>query len=297
MKKNIVLQNSVARVVIAPELGGSILSYEVILNGTTVQIFKPSLQAKLVRETCYFPLVPYSNRIRSGRFKWLESDISLPLNNKPEKHSLHGHGWQTHWDVVRNNDLSIQLEYRYKQAEWPFNYRVIQSIRLENEILKMELKIINQSELTMPVGLGFHPYFSRTPLCRVSAKVGKMWATDDEIMPTNLVDAPANLNSLNGIKVDDFQLDNCLIDFEKQAIIYWPEWQSKVTIIASNNCPFLVFYSQESDDYFCLEPVTHSTDAINLAAKGQLNTGMVSLPSDQEFSISMQIIPEATTAL
>jgi aldose 1-epimerase len=191
--------------------------------------------------------------------------------------------------------LSVQLEYHYEQAEWPFNYRVIQFIQLENEILKMELKIINQSDSTMPTGLGFHPYFSRTPQSRVSAKVGKMWATDNEIMPTKLVDAPISLNSSNGIKVNDFQLDNCLIDFQQKAIIYWPEWQSKVTIIASDNCPFLVIYSPKSEDFVCLEPVTHSTDAVNLAAKGQLNTGLVSLPSNQEFSISMQIIPEAIT--
>ena len=36
----------------------------------------------------------------------------------------------------------------------------------------------------MPAGLGWHPYFPRTPRTTLTADVHAMWQTDDEVMPT-----------------------------------------------------------------------------------------------------------------
>ena len=44
-----------------------------------------------------FPLVPYSNRIRAGRFSFRGRAVVEPLNRPPERHAIHGHGWQARW--------------------------------------------------------------------------------------------------------------------------------------------------------------------------------------------------------
>ena len=41
-----------------------------------------------------FPLVPYCNRIRDGRFRFGGREVVLPPNFAPEPHSLHGLSWQ-----------------------------------------------------------------------------------------------------------------------------------------------------------------------------------------------------------
>ena len=38
----------------------------------------------------------------------------------------------------------------------------------------------------MPAGLGWHPYFPRTPRTTVTAAVSALWRTDAEMMPTAL---------------------------------------------------------------------------------------------------------------
>ena len=38
----------------------------------------------------------------------------------------------------------------------------------------------------MPAGLGWHPYFLRTPRTTLTAPVAGIWLTDAEMMPTEL---------------------------------------------------------------------------------------------------------------
>ena len=53
----------------------------------------------------------------------------------------------------------------------------------------MELTLHNESATPMPAGLGWHPYFPRTPRTRVTARVGAIWLTDDSrtTQPTGIM--------------------------------------------------------------------------------------------------------------
>jgi galactose mutarotase-like enzyme len=42
----------------------------------------------------------------------------------------------------------------------------------------------------MPAGLGFHPFFPRTPPTVVRARVGGLWLTDDEVLPLRHLEPP-----------------------------------------------------------------------------------------------------------
>ena len=47
-----------------------------------------------------FPLVPFSNRIGGGRFRWDGADHRLPPSRLPDRHSIHGVGWRRAWRVA-----------------------------------------------------------------------------------------------------------------------------------------------------------------------------------------------------
>src|SRR5262249_47411364 len=58
-----------------------------------------------------FPLVPYSGRIRDGRFSFQGRNVVLPLNFLPESNSIHGQAWQVPWQVVHHDKELAALEY------------------------------------------------------------------------------------------------------------------------------------------------------------------------------------------
>jgi len=287
----VTLATSSAQIIIAPSLGGAMLAYDATINGVSRAIFKSSTDATDVSQSCNFPLVPFSNRIRDGQFDWQGKSIQLPLNFYPSKHAIHGHGWQNVWGIEQQASDSLTLAYHHQASDWPFDYRAEQRFSLVDNQLTLELSVTNTGNSEMPVGLGLHPYFTNTPQARVSANVSEMWAVDDQTLPTTLVTPPKSLTTPEGMSIADNILDNVFIQWMGQAKVVWPEWQAKATISTSKDCEFMVIYSPPGENFFCVEPVTHCTDAINLAAKGQQNTGHRSLAPGKTFTISMVITP------
>ena len=52
-----------------------------------------------------FPLVPFCNRIRDGRFTFRGREVHLPPNMPGQKHPLHGQGWRGAWQVLEAGAL------------------------------------------------------------------------------------------------------------------------------------------------------------------------------------------------
>ncbi|WP_068544296.1 aldose 1-epimerase [Thalassotalea crassostreae] len=289
---NITIKDNISEVVIAPDLGASILAYTYIANNKSISIFPNRIGVEDVTSTACFPLVPFSNRIREGKFTWQDKDIQLPLNQLPELHANHGHGWQVKWQVIEQSDASVTLSYSYTSNDWPFPYQAIYRFELQNGELLQTLTLKNVGTSEMPAGLGLHPYFSRTKQASLVADVSKMWEVDHESMPIKVIDAPSCIQSTSGMVMNSHQLDNTFIDFPAKAEVSWPEWNVKADITASENCKFMVVYSPKEEDFFCVEPVTHSPDAINMHSQGIENTGFSSLRPNKEMSIWMKVAPK-----
>ncbi len=281
----------------APAVGGSITCYRWVDGARTIPWLRPTADADLAtgnadRLAC-FPLVPFSNRIRAGRFPFRGRAIQLPLNRRPQPHAVHGHGWQAAWNVVERTAGTLAIEYEHPADAWPFAYRALQTFALTEAELRVELAIENRGRETMPVGLGLHPFFPRTPRCRLSARVGAMWATDGAVMPTALVDADPRLGSDDGMPIDETALDNVFAGWHRHATIVWPEHRARLSIDADTPLDFLVVYAPSGRDFFCVEPASHCTDAFNLAAQGRADTGLLTLETGAALSATVRFRPHA----
>jgi aldose 1-epimerase len=136
-----------------------------------------------------------------------------------------------------------------------------------------------------------HPYFPRTAQCRLAATVEAMWATDGEVMPTTLIAADPRLSDGNGLPIAETVLDNAFTGWRRQATITWPERRARLVVDADPPLAFLVVYSPAGEDYFCAEPVSHCTDAFNLAAQGRGDTGMLALTPGAGLSATVRFRP------
>ena len=118
-----------------------------------------------------------------------------------------------------------------------------------------------------------------------------MWATDAEVMPTALTEPDPRLRIGDGLPIAEAVLDNAFTGWQRQATIFWPERNARLTIDADSPLDFLVDYSPAGEDFFCAEPVSHCTDAFNLAAQGRDDTGMLTLQSGANLSATVRFRP------
>ena len=263
---------------LAPAAGGAVARYW-LERGARVREWLRASPAEAFRDgdpylASAFPLVPYSNRIREGRFSFRGRSIVQLLNRPPERHAIHGHGWQAPWKPITISAADAKLEYRHEAGDWPWSYRATQRFTLEPARLRVELTLTNESAAAMPAGLGWHPYFPRTPRATLTAATGAIWRTDAEMMPTTLVPPPPAADLGRGPIVDTLALDNSFVGWSGRAAIEWPEWGARLVMTAEPPLDCLVVYTPAGRSFFCAEPVSHVTDAFNLAAAGRANTGM-----------------------
>lgn len=281
------LCDGLAELEVAPVAGGCVTAYRWRRGGVAIDWLRPAPpdSAFTPNDSACFALVPYSNRIREGRFRFGGQVYRLQPNFAPAPHTIHGHGWKLPWRILQQSEGSLSLTYDHDGSDWPAPYRAEQLFALHDGALSIEIALTNTGTRPMPAGLGLHPYFPRTPACRLTAAVENMWATDAEVMPTELVAA-----ALNALSPDACPLDNGFTGFGGRAVIDWPERRASLTLQADPALAFLVVYTPAAKDFFCVEPVSHCTDAVNLAASRD-DTGLRVLQPGERFAAVVRFTP------
>ncbi len=291
----VVLATTSARLEVCPDAGGSVARYRTMVDGEMVDWLRPASAETLRRSDplgmgC-FPLVPFSNRIRRGRFAFQGRQVALPRNRPDMPHAIHGHGWQAAWAPRDRSADALTLEYAHAADAWPYPYRARQRFRLTDAALSVTLEVENLGGETMPAGLGLHPYFNRRDGARVAATVDRVWLTDDEVMPTGLAPAPSDWRLADGLDVDAVALDNGFTGWNGRARIDWPASRRALSITADTAFRFLVVFTPPGADFFCVEPVSHCTDAVNMMAAGRDDTGMAVLAPGERLSGTVRFTP------
>ena len=261
------------RAEIAPHIGGSILS--LTHAGRTVLRPTPeeAVETGAVRRTACFPLVPYANRIADGRFRWDGRAHRLVENFPASPHPLHGVGWRRAWHVVSADECScvLRLEHRPQgdeQQDWPFAFDAEQKISLGSGGLSVKLSVINSDEFAAPLGLGLHPLFPRRGSERLTFNAAGAWRNGSDMLPSLRVSGGLWEHAA-GQSIDAQVLDNDFFGWEGVARIE-AEGADPIRISASAIFSLLRVFTPADKDFFAIEPVSHSTDAINRSGTAEL---------------------------
>jgi len=205
---------------------------------------------------CY-PLVPYSNRLGYRRFRWQGRDYTTQPNFDDNPHSVHGVAWQRPWQVVQAAATQATLRYRHAaDAHWPFDFSIEQRFVLTPEALEVRLHFTNTGALQQPVGLGWHPYFPKRTRSRLHIKLAERWDSDASGLPVRRVPQP-------GIDADvaHLEFDNCFSGWRGAARIRDEKLSTRLT----SSLPHLVVFTPQTKPYYCVEPVSHVSNAIHMA--------------------------------
>ena len=232
--------------------------------------------ARAVADAACFPLIPFSNRIAEGRFRWNGRDHTIAPNfpGSDHPHPLHGFGWLAAWEVLEASSSHALLDHCYPGGEWVWPYRAIQEVRLSPGGLELSLSLTNLGAEQMPAGIGFHPFFPRTRQTRYRGLHRGEWHNDQDCIPVKLDLGDALRDWWDGAPVGSRNVDTVFAGREGVLEIDWPERGLGLTLECSDSLPFTVVYTPENADWFCVEPVSHMTDAVNRDLAG---SGLVSL--------------------
>lgn len=278
------------RVAAAPENGGALIS----ASYKGVDVLRPTPPAALRSgdplEMASFPLLPFSNRIRDGRFSFRSTEVSLPASTQHPPHALHGYGWSRRWYPEVTNATECIMILEYPGDDWPWRFRAEQRIRISESSLSLSLSVRNEAATAMPLGLGFHPYFPRSPGCRIQAPVDGRWVSDAERLPVSHEIVSGEMSLRTPTVLNGLDLDHCFTGWDGDAIIAWPEKGLSLRLTASKLLRFLVLWTPEGTDFFCVEPVSHMIDAFNWCHTAH-DTGTIALEPGRSAEAAMVLEP------
>ena len=265
------------RLALRPDLGGCIAG---LWHRETpiLRSVEPVELATAWPSGCY-PLVPYSNRIGYARFRWKGHDFTTRPNFGESPHSIHGVGWMRPWERVSSSAVEVVLRYRHAaDADWPFAFEATQYFNLTPQSLHVEMVVTNLAEVAQPVGLGWHPYFPKRARSRLHIELAERWDGDTTGLPVRKVAQP-------GIDagVAHLAFDNCFDGWHGAARIR----DERFSLQLSSSLDRLVVYTPPEKDYFCVEPVSHVSNAIHMA--DPLAHGLRSLAPGESTRAWMQL--------
>jgi aldose 1-epimerase len=232
------------------------------------------------RPSASYPLVPYSNRLGYCRFRWHGAEFSTQPNFAGSPHSVHGMGWLRPWTVVSHSPTQATLSLDHPgDADWPFAFRAEQRFELSPESLSMHLAITNTDVRLAPVGLGWHPYFPKRSRSRLHAELSDRWESDPATqLPTRRVPQPG----IDG-DIAHLDFDHCFEGWRGAARVR----DEKLSLKITSSLPYLVVYTPQTKPYFCVEPVSHVSNAIHMA--DPYAHGLRELAAGERFEAWMKI--------
>lgn len=274
--------------VLSPAIGGSIARFTWRDGDRRLPILRGEEGAPDdVLEAASFPLVPYVNRIRGGRFSFRERTIRIAPNMARDPSPLHGQGWLAPWRVAAASAEEATLEFDHEAGEWPWRYTARQHFRLTGSGLEIALACRNRSLDPMPCGLGQHPYFHCGADTRIATRVDHVWTIDERVLPVDRIPATGRFD-LSDRPVCGLGLDHGFGGWGGSARLSDPAWPFAITM-SSPDARFFQLYSPSQGGLFVAEPVTHANAALNSPEEEWADLGMRILAPGEEMTLVMRL--------
>lgn len=246
---------------VLPSAGGSVARFDRVIGGERRELFRGTYNETATALQCgCFPLVPYCNRIRNGRFAFRSRTVELAPNMPPDPSPLHGQGWLGEWELVADSPAAVELRFAHEPGEWPWAWEGRQVIALDPGGLSIELACRNLSDEPMPCGLGLHPFYPCDGATRLKTTVTGAWTVDAAVLPVEHVAAAARFD-LTDRAICGQDLDNGFDGWSGEALIRWDDGTG--LRLTSPDAGFFQVYSPSEGGLFVAEPVQHANCALN----------------------------------
>jgi galactose mutarotase-like enzyme len=270
-------------------------------------------------------LLPYANRIRgtlssdkkSIETKILGKTVRLPANGGgkevgAEQYAIHGlilnspvsqvhKSSNIHEDRVTSHLSAGDFGGHWLSAT---DVRFEVTLRRESFILSVTAK--NVGKETLPIGIGWHPYFAipskqrEQARLRLPARKRVVVNNYDEVLPTGelvpVSGTPYDFSMRGGNTVGEMFLDDCFVELEKTSVGHTvaeivdaaASYGLRVTAL-SREVSAIQVYSLPSEPFIVLEPQFNWADPYGAQWREGTDTGMVTLEPNEQVVYSTKL--------
>lgn len=282
------LRNGALELLLAPAAGGGIARFDHVTAAGRTPILRGAdgVPARAL-DAASFPLVPFSNRVRGGRFRFRGREVVLAANMAGDPSPLHGQGWLAPWSVGARGDHEVELSFTHAPGEWPWRYSARQHFTLAPDALAIQLSCRNLADTAMPCGLGQHPYFPCAAGTRLDTKVAAAWEIDEHVLPVARVAATGRFDLRHRL-VCGQGLDHGFDGWSGVARVATPGAPFAISLSSPDAACFQI-YSPVEGGLFVAEPVTHVNAALNAAEAEWERLGLRVLAPGEEMELRTTI--------
>ena len=218
-------------------------------------------------------LFPFPNRLSDGKYSFEGRDYQFPHNDYGRPNALHGFVLEQAFSLKERGENEAQawatLSYRYDGSlvYYPFPFDIAIKYILTADELKVDIKVVNTGNTSLPAGLGWHPYFDlpsgkdtasmRLPGCQ-EIEINELMIPTGKKHPSNCFDA---YNGLKGVG-----LDTCFEVNEKNqtnAVGLSAGDDYEISIWQDAAHEFIQVYTPDDGKSIAIEPMTCGIDAFN----------------------------------
>ncbi|MDQ3963287.1 MAG: hypothetical protein M3277_05145 [Actinomycetota bacterium] len=277
----VVLSAGSDRVQIEPDEGGKISS--LVAGGTERILTRPAEASPgdTLLWGCFF-MAPWVGRIAEGRLPWEGQTHQFPQNFGG--HAIHGLVFDKVWSVDNMTKSSIAMSCDLVRAGWPFGGTVHHRIDLGAGHLTLTARV-EAGDRSMPVSVGWHPYFVR-PLegdLSVTVAADNVLETSEDLIPTGrLIPVSGDTDLRRGRALGERRLDHVYAGARGPARVTWPDLELELEF--DQPIETIVVYTPAHAA--CVEPQTAWPDAPALASSGVEGTGVATLAGGEAFEAS-----------
>lgn len=231
-----------------------------------------------------YPLMPYSNRIENAQLLVGGEPVSLQPHPDAGPHTLHGNAHTQAWQIAQAGPATATMTLDSPASPaWPWAYQARQHFDLTASQLAVTLTLTNASARKMPAGIGLHPYFRHETRAKLGHNARRHWPANSDFFPSaSRILRPEESHAAprplaEGTMTDYFS------DWDGVAHLELPGG-SRLKMACDPVFAHFVVHRPPVPAYLCLEPVSHVTNAFNLAAKGCIHTGSQLLEPGQSLT-------------
>ncbi len=277
---------------VAPKIGNN--AYEFSVNGKNAFWFPfPSVgEFAAAPDLCGNPfLAPWANRLDEHAFHahGVRYELNRAIGNyllDPDGQPIHGLLlYASEWEVVDVGSepdsawVKSCLEFsRFPalMAQFPFAHSIEMTYTLAGTNLEVRTAIRNEGAETMPVSVGFHPYFQlhecRRDDWRVHLAADCLWDLNERSTPTGRKSAVTRtFPNADNLLLRGESLDHVFGDLRTDPD-GWARFgvhagRERLTVAYGDGYPVAVVYAPSGDgqQFLCFEPMSGITNAFNLA--------------------------------
>ncbi|MFC4426364.1 aldose 1-epimerase [Deinococcus navajonensis] len=274
-----------------PALGASVLNLRATSGRPVLREVDPA-KVRSSSDCASFILLPFSNRVRDARFEFAGRAVQLRVTTK-DGLTQHGDVRNRPWRVREQGSAHLICDFdsrAFADMNWPWAFTASVEYRLHGPHLDTSLTLTNVDTAAMPAGLGLHPYFARRhdgqdPTLALDAAL--TYDTDERSLPSHEArPVRPEEDYRRPTRLGERQPDQVYTAWDGVACLDWG--MRGLTLTADNVFSHAVLFAAP-DGSLALEPVSHATDALNLAGRGVVGADLRVLAPGQSLAGAVRL--------